>query len=101
MQFGAVVKWNGDHYFSGDPVYGSKLEIREDDTVWLYDDEEPNEIPFAARNTWVEVDPHSIMVDYENGGGHTHLSREPEDTVVIGEFEIDHIEEDDEVESKD
>ena len=35
----AKVKWNGNHYFAGEEVKGSKLEKREEGTTWLFDDD--------------------------------------------------------------
>ena len=34
----AKVKWNGNHYFAGEEVKGSKIEKREGGTTWLFDD---------------------------------------------------------------
>ena len=42
----AKVKWNGNHYFAGEEVKGSKIEKREDGTTWLFDDEPIQECPF-------------------------------------------------------
>jgi len=64
-----IVKYNGNHYSSGEIVKGSKIEWR-DKELWLYDDEESyiNNIPdrskgyenktFSIETTryeWVEV----------------------------------------------
>lgn len=58
----AIVKWSGNHYFSGDIVKGSKIETRADGTVWLFDDEENyhNGYGDMTRNEWVEVDESTI-----------------------------------------
>ena len=52
-----IVKWHGNHYFSGNEVSGSKIEHREDGTIWLYDDEENyiSGIGGFARYEWVEI----------------------------------------------
>ena len=59
----AKVKWNGNHYFSGEEVKGSKLEKREDGTTWLFDDESIPEFPFYGdgRDEWVEVDENTVI----------------------------------------
>lgn len=55
----AKVMWNGNHYFAGETVRGSK--VRRTDTGWeLFDDEEPNSFPYVSRDEWVEVVPESI-----------------------------------------
>lgn len=64
----AKVMWNGNHYFAGETVRGSK--VRRTDTGWeLFDDEEPelfdengepNNFPYVSRDEWVEVVPESI-----------------------------------------
>ena len=59
----AKVKWNGDHYFAGEEVKGSKIEKREDGTTWLFDDEPIQEFPFYGdgREEWVEVDETTVI----------------------------------------
>ena len=59
----AKVKWNGNHYSAGFEVKGSKLERREDGTVWLFDDEPIQEFPFYGdgREEWVEVDETTVI----------------------------------------
>ena len=58
----AQVKLNGNHYFAGQPVIGSKIETRSDGTVWLFDDEESYHDSYGdmTRNEWVEVDESTI-----------------------------------------
>lgn len=58
----ANVKYNGNHYFSGDEVKGSKIEKRADGSLWLFDDEPIQEFPFYGdgRNEWVEIDENSL-----------------------------------------
>ena len=58
MKYRGLVKYNGNHYFAGDVVYGSKIEKRPDGSVWLFDDEPIYEMPFYGdgRNEWVEVE---------------------------------------------
>ena len=60
--FKAKVKWNGNHYFAGEEVRGSKVEQRADGTTWLFDDEPIEEFPFygEGRNEWVEVDEATV-----------------------------------------
>lgn len=62
--FKAKVKWNGNHYFSGEEVKGSKVEMRGKE-VWLYDDEEVKEFPcfWVSREEWVEID--GTTLEYE------------------------------------
>lgn len=36
----AKVKYNGEHYFCGEIVRGSKIDKLKDGSTWLYDDEE-------------------------------------------------------------
>ena len=59
----AKVKWNGNHYFAGEEVKGSKIEKREDGTTWLFDDEPIPEFPFYGdgRDEWVEVDETTVV----------------------------------------
>ena len=59
----AKVKWNGDHYFAGEEVKGSKIEKREGGTPWLFDDEPILECPFYGdgRDEWVEVDETTVV----------------------------------------
>ena len=59
----AKVKWNGDHYFAGEDVKGSKIEKREDGTTWLFDDEPIQGFPFYGdgREEWVEVDETTVV----------------------------------------
>ena len=59
MKYVAKVKYNGNHYFAGEEVIGTKIEKRQDNTTWLFDDEPISEVfPFygMARNEWVEID---------------------------------------------
>ena len=58
----AKVKYNGNHYFAGEVVKGSKVETRPDKTVWLFDDEPIPEFPFYGdgRDEWVEVDKDTL-----------------------------------------
>ena len=59
----AKVKWNGNHYFVREEVKGSKIEKREDGTIWLFDDEPIPEFPFYGdrRDEWVEVDETTVI----------------------------------------
>ena len=59
----AKVKWNGNHYFAGEEVKGSKIEKQEDGTTWLFDDEPIPEFPFYGdgRDEWVEVDENTVI----------------------------------------
>ena len=59
----AKVKWNGDHYFAGEEVNGSKIERREDGTTWLFDDEPIQKFPFYGdgRDEWVEIDETTVV----------------------------------------
>ena len=51
-----TVKWNGNHYFSGDEVKGSKIKQEEDGTWWLFDDEEYSLFGHTLCNyCWVEI----------------------------------------------
>lgn len=66
----AKVKWNGNHYYAGDEVKGSKIEKRADGTTWLFDDEPIPEFPFygEGRDEWVEVDESTVVKNiYPNG----------------------------------
>lgn len=45
----ANVKYNGNHYFSGDEVKGSKIEKRADGSLWLFDDESIQDFPFYGE----------------------------------------------------
>jgi len=58
----AKVKWNGNHYFAGEVVKGSKVETRADKTTWLFDDEPIQEFPFYGdgRDEWVEIDEDTL-----------------------------------------
>lgn len=63
MKYTALVKWNGNHYFSGDEVSGSKIETRPDETVWLWDDDDTDYgFPYYGEpeNQWVEIDPETL-----------------------------------------
>ena len=62
-RFTALVKWNGNHYSSGERVIGSKIEIRENE-YWLYDDEPMEDFPFygSSRKQWVEVRGNTIAI---------------------------------------
>lgn len=59
----AIVKWNGNHYFAGQEVRGSKIRTNEDGTVELFDDEPIEEFPYygSSNDTWVEVDKNTIF----------------------------------------
>lgn len=61
----AIVKWNGNHYESGEEVRGSKIRKNKDGMVELFDDEPIEAFPFygSAREEWVEVVPESIVED--------------------------------------
>ena len=54
----AKVKWNGNHYFAGDIVRGSKIETRNSNETWLFDDEENYIMGLGdfTRYDWVEID---------------------------------------------
>ena len=58
MKYVTKVKYSGNHYFAGEEVTGTKIEKRQDNTTWLFDDEPIEEFPFygEARNEWVEID---------------------------------------------
>ena len=60
-QYKGIVKWNGNHYYSGDEVKGSKIEWRGDE-LWLFDDEENyiKGIGDFTRYDWVEIKPESL-----------------------------------------
>ncbi|MDY5929856.1 MAG: hypothetical protein SPJ27_07470, partial [Candidatus Onthovivens sp.] len=82
----AKVKWNGDHYYAGDEVKGSKLEKRADGTTWLFDDEPIPEFPFygEGRDEWVEVDESTVVKNiYSNGYS---LEDKPGHSFVRGTF---------------
>ena len=82
----AKVKWNGNHYYAGDEVKGSKLEKRADGTTWLFDDEPIPEFPFYGngRDEWVEVDENTVVKDiYPNGYS---LEDKPGHSFVRGAF---------------
>lgn len=59
----AIVKWNGNHYFAGQEIRGSKIRTNEDGTVELFDDEPIEGFPYygSSNDTWVEVDKDSIF----------------------------------------
>lgn len=57
-KYKGIVKWNGNHYYQGQEVKGSKYEIRENGEVWLFDDEPIENFPCYddGRDEWVEVE---------------------------------------------
>ena len=56
MRYKGTVKWTGNHYFSGDEVYGSKVKFEEDGSWWLFDDEEYLCFGHTLSNDcWVEI----------------------------------------------
>ena len=59
--FKAKVKWNGNHYFSGESVSGSKHRVK-DGKHEIYDDEENYVAGLGdfTRNTWVEIDESTL-----------------------------------------
>ena len=67
MIFIAKVKYNGNHYFAGQEVRGSKVERRYTSnkgwTCWLFDDEPIEPFPFygEGRNEWVEIDESTLI----------------------------------------
>jgi len=63
MKYTANVKWNGDHYFCGEKVTGSKIRI-EDGKVFLYDDEESyiKGVGDFTRYAWVEVEESTLVI---------------------------------------
>lgn len=63
----AKVKYNGEHYFCGEIVRGSKIDKLKDGSTWLYDDEEIDCWPYygEARNVWVQIDE-STLEEEEN-----------------------------------
>ena len=67
MLFEAKVKYNGNHYFAGQIVRGSKLERRYNPnkgwTYWIFDDEPIEPFPFygEGRDEWVEVEESSLI----------------------------------------
>ena len=56
-KYKGIVKWNGNHYESGEEVIGSVVKF-EDGKMYLYDDEPIDEFPYygEARNQWVEIE---------------------------------------------
>ncbi len=58
----AKVKWDGNHYFSGEEVKGSKVRTLDDGVVELFDDEPIEDFPYYGdgRDEWVEVDPKTL-----------------------------------------
>lgn len=59
-----VVKWNGNHYFKGQEVIGSKFREL-DGVVEIFDDEEQSAVIDGhhfdfTRHEWVEVDKESF-----------------------------------------
>ena len=67
-KYKAKVKYNGNHYFSGEEVKGSEIKYKEDGTCWLYDDEPIYGIPFfgEGRYEWVEVDVDTLEEVLQN-----------------------------------
>lgn len=67
MLFEAKVKYNGDHYFAGQVVRGSKVERRYNPnkgwTYWLFDDEPIEAFPYygEGRDEWVEINENSLI----------------------------------------
>lgn len=53
----AKVKYNGEHYFCGEIVRGSKIDKLKDGSTWLYDDEEID---------WVDKDQDKFEISYED-----------------------------------
>ena len=53
MLFEAKVKYNGNHYFAGQTVRGSKLErryiINKGWTCWIFDDEPIESFPYYGE----------------------------------------------------
>ena len=62
MKYVARVKYNGNHYYAGEAVIGSKVEHRSNGEVWLFDDEPINCFPFYgdSREEWVEIDVNTL-----------------------------------------
>ena len=58
MRYQAKVKYNGNHYYAGELVKGSKVKQFEDETYCLLDD-----APFygEGRNEWVEIDIDTLI----------------------------------------
>lgn len=78
IKYKGIVKWNGNHYYSGEEVIGSKIKVESDyatlengewkfenGRVFLYNDEPIDDFPYfgEARNQWVEVESFEQMKD--------------------------------------
>ncbi len=63
MKYQAKVKYNGNHYYAGQLVKGSKVKQFEDESFCLLDDEPIDDAPFygEGRNEWVEIDIDTLI----------------------------------------
>lgn len=59
----AKVKYYGNHYFAGEVVRGSKIEARNGNETWLFDDEENYILGLGdfTRYEWVEIDLETLV----------------------------------------
>ena len=70
MKYQAKVKWNGNHYDSGEVVKGSEIRTLDNVTIELFDDEPyyvtiNNQIVDFTRYEWVEIDPETLVTPNE------------------------------------
>lgn len=69
MLLEAKVKYNGNHYFAGQTVRGSKFKKKyvqnKGWTYWIFDDEPIKSFPYygEGRDEWVEIDK-STLTEY-------------------------------------
>ena len=70
MKYQAKVKWNTNHYDSGEVVKGSEIRTLDNGTIELFDDEPyyvtiDNQLVDFTRYEWVEIDPETLVTPNE------------------------------------
>lgn len=67
MKYTAKVLFNGNHYYAGDEVSGSKVKFNPDGSAWLYDDEDNYVYGLGdfTRYEWVKIDKETLKVQKE------------------------------------
>lgn len=70
-----LVKWTGNHYFSGEEIEGSEVRQNENGSIEIFHDKEFDG-PFGiSPDVWVEVAQPTVT---KNGALHTFPLQDPE-----------------------
>lgn len=61
-KYKGIVRYNGNHYFAGEEVKGSKIMV-EDGRLYLFDDEPVEFLGTITADEWVEVSEVMVLED--------------------------------------